>query len=140
VNNLDRQRQRILTRLRSHGTTHADEWKDEGRAVDGGPEIKRVGARIFELQEPEYGSHRIVRAGRTASRCVIYRLVDVSHVPTAVKLPHRPWMTGWLCLNPACLCSWPADYTGTCCGEDRFLIRLTIQPPRAASQTSEVAA
>ena len=106
----------------------------------GGPEIKRVGARIFELQEPEHGAHRIVRAGRTASRCVIYRLVDVWHVPSAKRLPHRPWMTGWLCLNPACLCSWPADYTGTCCGADRFLIRLTIRPPRAASQTSEVAA
>ena len=136
---IDRQRARILKRLQSHGTTHADEWKDQGRAVDGGPEIKRVGARVWELQEPQHGGHRITRAGRTAGRCVIYRLVDVSHVASSVRLPHRPWMTGWLCLNPTCLTSWPADYTGTCCGEDRFLIRLTIKPPSAAEK-EEIAA
>ena len=42
-------------------------------------------------------------------------------------------------MNPACLTSWPADYTGTCCGEDRFLIRLTIKPPSAAEK-EEIAA
>lgn len=136
----DRQRARVLARLQSHGTTHAGEWKDGGRAVDGRGEITRLAARVEELQKPEYGSHRIVPDGTTPQRFRIYRLVDVAHIPTAKRLPHRPFQTGWLCLNPACLTSWPADYTGECCGDDRVLIRLTIQPPSKAAERALEAA
>lgn len=129
----ERQRARILARLRAHGTTHAGEWKDGGRAVDGGPEITRVAARIDELQRPQHGGHTIRKDGRTSGRLQIYRLVDVKHLPTSRRLPHKPFQTGWLCLNTACLTSWPADYTGECCGDDRLLIRITINPPRTAA-------
>ena len=139
VSRTDRQRARILARLQSHGTTHAGEWKDGGRAVDGGDEITRVAARIEELQKPRHGGHRIRRDGRTAGRLQIYRLIDVAHMPTAKRLPHRPFQTGWLCLNPECLTGWPADYTGECCGDERVLIRLTIRPPEAAERTLEAA-
>lgn len=136
----DRQRARVLARLQSHGTTHAGEWKDSGRAVDGGDEITRLAARVEELQKPEYGSHRIVPDGTTPQRFRIYRLVDVAHIPSAKRLPHRPFQTGWLCLNSACLRSWPADYAGECCGDDRVLIRLTIRPPVATADPVREAA
>ena len=135
-----RQRRRILARLQSHGTTHQGEWLRDGECPDGEFEsITRLAARIEELQKPQHGNHKIVSGG-TDGRFKVYRLIDVSHMPTAKRLPHRPFQTGWTCLNPACLTTWPADYTGECCGEDRFLIRLTIRPPQVAADPVQEAA
>ena len=130
------QRNRVLDRLRAHGTTHRGEWLDGGRAVDGGEEITRLAARIRELKQPAYGGHRIVPAGRDHGFRV-YRLADVAHIPTASKLPHRPWHSPVRCFN--CHTLWPPEYDGECCGEDRLLVRLTIRPPAATTSEARAA-
>ena len=120
------QRNRVLERLRAHGTTHRGEWLDGGRAIDGGEEITRLAARIDELQQPRFGGHKIVPAGREGAFRV-YRLVDVAHLPTAKKLPPRTWSSIVRCFN--CHTVWPAGYAGECCGEDRYLVGFRIFPP-----------
>jgi hypothetical protein len=116
------QRQRVLRHLERAGRTNQGEWIS-APAVDGGPKITRLAARILELKDD---GHRIGKSGRHG-RYHVYCLLSPPGFSTLEPLDPVEWRSGWRCLR--CDARHPARYQGECCGEHRFLIQVRLAIP-----------